>query len=102
MQGWEVSGDPMSWTQLSHLRGSGLTPGRGTKTLTAAWLRRKGRKNKIRTDRTPNQVVKAKLNRQNYTNIHTYRKKKQTKNKEEKTKNKQTNKENQTEPSEKW
>ena len=34
----------MSWTQLSHLRGSGLTPGWSTKTLSATWLRRKGRK----------------------------------------------------------
>ncbi|XP_067585604.1 RAC-gamma serine/threonine-protein kinase isoform X3 [Pseudorca crassidens] len=42
--GWEVSGGPMSWTRPSHLRGSGLTPGRRTKTLPAAWLRRKGRK----------------------------------------------------------
>ncbi|XP_029082935.1 RAC-gamma serine/threonine-protein kinase isoform X2 [Monodon monoceros] len=42
--GWEVSGGPMSWTQPSHLRGSGLTPGRRTKTPPATWLRRKGRK----------------------------------------------------------
>ena len=33
--GWQVSGGPMSWTRLSHLRGSGLTPGRSTKTLSA-------------------------------------------------------------------
>ena len=32
---WEVSGGPMSWTRLSHLRGSGLTPGQSTKTLSA-------------------------------------------------------------------
>ena len=31
----EVSGGRMSWTRLSHLRGSGLTQGRGTKTLSA-------------------------------------------------------------------
>ena len=42
--GWEVSGDPMSWTLLSHLRGSGLIPGRSTKTLSSTWLRKKGRK----------------------------------------------------------
>ena len=28
----------MSWTRLSHLRGSGLTPGWNTKTLSATWL----------------------------------------------------------------
>ena len=32
---WEVSGGPISWTRLSHLRGSGLTPSRSTKTLSA-------------------------------------------------------------------
>ena len=32
---WEVSGGPMSWTRLSHLRGTGLTPGQSTKTLSA-------------------------------------------------------------------
>ena len=31
----EASGGPVSWTRLSHLRGSGLTPGRSTKTLSA-------------------------------------------------------------------
>ena len=35
MRGQEVSGGPMSWTRLSHLRGSGLTPGWSTKTLSA-------------------------------------------------------------------
>ena len=39
----EVSGSPISWTQPSHLGGSGLTPSRSTKTLPATWLRRKGR-----------------------------------------------------------
>ena len=34
----EVSGGPMSWAQLSHLRGTGLTPGWSTKTLLATWL----------------------------------------------------------------
>ena len=34
----EVSGGPMSWTRLSHLRGRGLTRGRSTKTLLATWL----------------------------------------------------------------
>ena len=34
----EVSGGPMSWTQLFHLRGSALTPSRSTKTLSATWL----------------------------------------------------------------
>ena len=33
--GWGVSGGPMSWTYLSHLRGSGLAPGQSTKTLSA-------------------------------------------------------------------
>ena len=41
---WEVSGSPVSLTRLSHLRGSGLIPGQNTKTLSATWLRRKGRK----------------------------------------------------------
>ena len=40
----EVSGGPMCWTWLSHLGGSGLTPGQSTKTLPATQLRRKGRK----------------------------------------------------------
>ena len=42
--GWEVSGGPMSWTRLSHLRGSGLTPGQSTKSLSATWslFRRQG------------------------------------------------------------
>ena len=35
---WEVSGGPMSWTRLSHLRGSGLAPGQNTKTLSATRL----------------------------------------------------------------
>ena len=35
--GREVSGGPVSWTWLSHLRGSGLTPGQNTKALSAAW-----------------------------------------------------------------
>ena len=42
--GQEVSGGPMSSTQLSHLGGSGLTPGQSTKTLSATRLRRKGEK----------------------------------------------------------
>ena len=33
--GQEVSGGPMSWARLSHLQGSGLIPGRSTKTLSA-------------------------------------------------------------------
>ena len=44
MWGWEVSGGPLPWTQLSYFGGSGLTPGRRTKTLSATQLRRKGRK----------------------------------------------------------
>ena len=44
--GWEVSGGPMSWTLLSHLRGSGLTPVWSTKTLSATGLRTKGREKK--------------------------------------------------------
>ena len=70
--GWEVSGGPMSWTRLSHLRGSGPTAGRSTKTLPAARLRRKGRKEKKKPDRTLGQMVKANLNRQNHTKKHTY------------------------------
>ena len=36
--GQEVSDGPMSWTRLSHLRGSGLTPGQCTKTPSATRL----------------------------------------------------------------
>ena len=49
-RGWEVSGRPMSYTWLSHLRGSGLTPGQSTKTLSAPQLRRKGRKEKTKKE----------------------------------------------------
>ena len=38
MWGQAVSVGPMSWTWLSHLRGSGLTPGWSTKTLSATQL----------------------------------------------------------------
>ena len=38
MWGQEVSGGPVSWTQLSHFRGWGLTPGWSIKTLSATWL----------------------------------------------------------------
>ena len=38
MWGQEASGGPMSWTRLSHFRGSGLTPGQSTKTLSATRL----------------------------------------------------------------
>ena len=74
--GHEVLGGPISWTQSSYLRGSGLTPGQGTKTLPATWLRRKGRKKKNKnknkkTDRTLRQMVKANLYRQNHTKKHT-------------------------------
>ena len=44
MWAWKVSGGLMSWTQFSHLRGSGLTHGQSTKTLPVTWLGRKGRK----------------------------------------------------------
>ena len=50
----------MSWTWPSHLGGSGLTPGRSTKTLPATWLRRKGRKKKQKT-----KIKNKKMNRQN-------------------------------------
>ena len=77
--GQEVSGGPMSWTRLFHLRGSGPTPSWSTKTLLChpAWKKRK--KTKIRTDRTPNQMVKGKLNRLNHTKkqTHTLLKRKQ-------------------------
>ena len=39
-----VSGGPMSCTWLSHLRGTGLTPGRSTEILSSTWLRIKRRK----------------------------------------------------------
>ena len=35
MWGWEVLGDSMSSTRLSHLRGSGLTPGQSTENVSA-------------------------------------------------------------------
>ena len=52
--GREISGGPISWTWLSYLAGSGLTPGRSTKTLPATWLRRKGRKKKRKTPNRQN------------------------------------------------
>ena len=36
--GQEFSCGPMSWTQLFHLGGLGLTPGQSIKTLSATWL----------------------------------------------------------------
>ena len=36
----------MSWTRLSHLRVTGLTPGQSTKTLSATWLRLVGFKSR--------------------------------------------------------
>ena len=39
-----LSGGPTSWTWLSHLGGSGFTPSQSTKTLSATWLRGKGKK----------------------------------------------------------
>ena len=45
-RGQEVSGGPMSCAQLCHLRGSGLTPGWGTKTLLARRLEEKREKKK--------------------------------------------------------
>ena len=50
----------MSWTRPSLLRGSGLTTGQSTKTLTATQLRRKGREKKQKTKKR-----KKKTNRQN-------------------------------------
>ena len=61
----------MSWTRLSHLGGSGLTPGQSTKTLAATQLGRKGREKNL-TDRTSNQMVKANLNRRSHTKKHTH------------------------------
>ena len=51
--------------------GSGLTPSQSTKTVPAPQFGRKKRKKK-RTARTPNQMVKAKLNRQDHTKKHTH------------------------------
>ena len=58
---WEVSCGPLSWTWLSHLRGTGLTPGWSTKTVSATWLRRKGRKKrkKERKKRKEKKVIKV-------------------------------------------
>ena len=44
--GREVSGGPVPWIRLSHHGGSGLTPGRSTKTLPATRLGRNGRENR--------------------------------------------------------
>ena len=66
--GWEVSGGLMPWTQLSHLRGSGLTPGWSTRTLPGALHRRKGRKK--RKNELTEPKTKAKV-RQNHTKKHT-------------------------------
>ena len=45
---WEVSGGPMSSTQLSHLRGTSEAQilSQSTKTFSATWLKRKERKKK--------------------------------------------------------
>ena len=37
---------PVSWSWLSHLRGTALMPGWSTKSLSSTWLRIKGRKNR--------------------------------------------------------
>ena len=55
---WEVSGGPKSRSQLSHLRGSGLTPGWSTKTLSATRLRRKGRKREKERKKERNKETK--------------------------------------------
>ena len=72
--GQKVSGGPTSWTQLSHLGGSGPIPGWSTKSLPATELGRKGRRRRRKrgTDRMPRQMVKAKLNRKNHTKKHTH------------------------------
>ena len=44
MWGWEVSGGPISWIWLSHLRGSVLAAGWSTKTLSATRLEKMGYK----------------------------------------------------------
>ena len=51
MWGWDVSGGLISWTQLSHLRGSCLKPGQSTKILLATQLRIKGRKKERKIDK---------------------------------------------------
>ena len=66
MWSWEVSGGPVSWTQLSHLRDSGLTPGWSIKTLLGTGLRRKGRK----TRKNNNKILKI---------IKNFKKKRETK-----------------------
>ena len=75
--GREVSGGPVSWTQLSHLGGSSPTPGQRPRHCQPHGSEEKEgkkekRKNKKRTDRTPNQIVIAILNRQNHTKKHTH------------------------------
>ena len=46
---------------LSHLRGSGLTPGQSNKTLSATQLRRKGRKKRKKEKIIINKVTKIKI-----------------------------------------
>ena len=73
--GREVSGGSTSWTRPSHLGRSGPTPSCNTKTLPAAWLRKKGgkeKKNQKRSDQTLRQMVKTNLHRQNHIKKHTY------------------------------
>ena len=70
--GQDVSGGPTSWTQLSHLGGSGLTPSRSTKPLPATWHGRKHKNKQNQRDRTPKQMVKAKLSKHNHTKNHTH------------------------------
>ena len=90
--GREVSGGPASWTQLSHLGGSGPTLGLSTKTLPVARLGRKGRKKKNRQNPITNgkrKTKQTKSHEETYTHTLTEReKKKQESNKT----NKQTHK----------
>ena len=58
--GQEFSGGLTSWTLLSHLRGSGLTLGQGTKTLQAT---RHGRK-VIRKNKTKQNKKRTEINEQ--------------------------------------
>ena len=44
--GWEVSGGPVSRPQLSHLRGSSLTPGQSTETVSHMAQRNREEKKK--------------------------------------------------------
>ena len=58
--GWEFSGDPTSWTEHSHLRGSGPTSGQRTKILQAVLCIKQKNKKKKKKGKESKQTNKTK------------------------------------------